>query len=332
MQRTGGTTLTVSLPKTWAASVGLRAGDGVRLVPELDGSLRLLPSAAPAPPPGGTLRLSIAGEGKGHLERRLIGAYLAGYQVLELRAPRISPEQREAVRALTRKLIGPEIIEETLDRVTVQDLLNPAEFRIEKGLRRVFLITRAMHHDALIALKEGNADLARDVEQRDDEVDRLTWLITRQYTTLLRMPGAESDVGPVDGLALMLVARILERIGDHAVRVAQGARELRGAKLSPAVLKELEEASGIAMRVVEDAVGALLERDTERAERAILQARRLQELRRDILGRIIRLRGKEAVSLAYVLESIERAGSYGTDISEVAINRAAAGGAKAPPA
>lgn len=323
MQRTGGSTLTVSLPKGWADSVGLKAGDGVRLVREVDGSLRLLPSGERVRSPR-TAKLTIQGEERDHLVRRLIGAYLAGHQGLELRATRITPAQRDAIRGLTRKLIGPEIIEETLDRVVVQDLLDPAEFSIEKGVRRLFLIARAMHLDAMVALREGNADLARDIEARDDEVDRLTWLITRQYNTLLRQPGAPSDVGPADGLGLLLVARILERIADHAVRLAHGVRELRGARVPPAILDELEEASGIAVRVVEDAVQALLERDAERAERAIQAARRLQELRRDALGRIMRLRGKEAVGLAYVLESIERAGSYGTDISEVAINRAMA--------
>ena len=71
------------------------------------------------------------------------------------------------------KLIGPEIIEETAKKVVIQDLLNPDEISIKKSVRRMYLISNSMHMDAIKAIKTLDTDLALDVDQRDDDVDRV---------------------------------------------------------------------------------------------------------------------------------------------------------------
>ena len=60
--------------------------------------------------------------------------------------------------------------------MVIQDLLNPNELPIKKGLHRMFLIAGSMQKDAIRALKTVDHDLALDVSQRDDEVDRLCLL------------------------------------------------------------------------------------------------------------------------------------------------------------
>src|SRR2546427_752721 len=78
-------------------------------------------------------------------------------------------------------VIGPEVIEETRNSVVIQDLSDTAELSAEKCLRRMHLIVRAMHEDAIEALRTQDEALARDVAQRDQDVDRLYWMVAKQY-------------------------------------------------------------------------------------------------------------------------------------------------------
>ena len=70
-------------------------------------------------------------------------------------------------------------------------------------------------------LKEGDEKLAHDVITRDGEVDRLNWLVARQYNLLLRDIRLAETMNTTRERATnyLLIARIIERIGDHGSRM-----------------------------------------------------------------------------------------------------------------
>jgi phosphate transport system protein len=76
---------------------------------------------------------------------------------------------------------------------------------------------RAMLRDSIDALVNRDASLAQRICARDCEVNRMKKEIRRQAEELLR---AQPNRVPV-WLALMGVARNLERIADHAVNIAE---------------------------------------------------------------------------------------------------------------
>ena len=67
-----------------------------------------------------------------------------GYDRIELFSERILVEQKQTIRKVCYKLIGPEITEESSNCVVIQDLLNPNELPIKKGVQRMFLIAVSM--------------------------------------------------------------------------------------------------------------------------------------------------------------------------------------------
>jgi phosphate transport system protein len=78
-------------------------------------------------------------------------------------------------------------------------------------------LARAMVRDSLHAFVNRDAGQARDVLVRDDEVDELKKEITVELSgTMTRDPASVSWA-----LALILIARNLERIGDHATNIAE---------------------------------------------------------------------------------------------------------------
>jgi len=74
-----------------------------------------------------------------------------------------------------------------------------------------------MVRDSLTAFIEKNADLARDICRRDDEVDQLNDQVFRELLTYM-MQDPSSISRAVD---LILVSRNLERIADHATNIAE---------------------------------------------------------------------------------------------------------------
>lgn len=72
--------------------------------------------------------------------------------------------------------------------------------------------------------------------------------------------------------------------------------------------------------ILKDAISSFFKRDAKLANDAIDRARLVHDARRDLVHEVMELRGPKAVALAYILESIERTASYGSDVGEVAIN------------
>jgi len=82
---------------------------------------------------------------------------------------------------------------------------------------RMAAIAEKMIRDALDAFVNRDAELARDVLRRDDEVDELKDQVFRELLTYMM-----ADPGTIQrALALILISRNLERIADHATNIAE---------------------------------------------------------------------------------------------------------------
>ena len=82
---------------------------------------------------------------------------------------------------------------------------------------RMAAIAEKMIRDSLDAFVRRDPELARDVLRRDDEVDELKDQVFRELLTYMM-----ADPGTIHrALALILISRNLERIGDHATNIAE---------------------------------------------------------------------------------------------------------------
>jgi phosphate transport system protein len=82
---------------------------------------------------------------------------------------------------------------------------------------RMAAIAEKMIRDALDAFVKRDAELARDVLRRDDEVDELKDQVFRELLTYMM-----ADPGTIQrALSLILIGRNLERIADHATNIAE---------------------------------------------------------------------------------------------------------------
>ena len=313
----------VSLPKRRVQGAGLRAGDTLFLETESDGSVSVRHHATEKPAVRRKVFDEKGEEARDHLLRKLIGAYISGFGVIEIRfASERGPYVRRVARDFCRMVIGPEVIEENRNAIIIQDLSDPSELSSEKCLRRMHLIVRAMLDDSIAALKNSGAALAHDVAQRDQDVDRLYWMVAKQYHV-----SSSVSQDPVDrGLAAAihshrLVAKLLERIGDHAERIAGTyATIVDGKGLDPKLAKEFEEANASAVSILDKAFTALVTGDVDLANQAIDARAHHQKLIDNLSHRVATKKGEELLALGTVVDSLGRTASYAADIAEQAIN------------
>ena len=322
VQVTGGTTLIVSLPKSWANKVNLKGGEEVSLIPQSDGSLAV--RARGIPEVHYTKLIFIEGKDGDNLVREIIGAYIAGFTSIELKADKILSKQRETVRKTVNMLIGPEIIEETADKIVLQDVLNPAELPVKKSIKRMFMITSSMQENAITALKEKDFDLAKDVTERDSEVDKLFLLISKQFRMVMRdiSIADKFDMSMEEHLDMRLCAYPLERIGDHASKICSMVLQIGYKNVPEDIVQEIEEANTLSMKIVDDAIDALFKKNIARANATFARKDDFAEKIRKIQESLPKLNSEVSVPLGIMLDSIDRVCDYGCNIAEIAINSA----------
>ena len=330
IQLTGGSSFTVTLPKEWVTQAKLAAGDVVGFSAQNDGSLAIYPGARGAAVPARHDIEVSPEEPEDATFRRIIAAYLSGYDVIAVRSRRPLPAgARRAVRQAAKRIIGLEVVEEDAQVVVLQDFLDPREFHMDKGLRRMQALTRAMQEDALRAFGEGIEDFEAAIAERDDEVDRLYWMVNKQYHAILRDPSYAQKMGlnAAQALNYLLVARVVERTADHAIRIAQNAQAMRGDDIGAKLAHKVEKQARRAVQLFAESLAAFHKQDAAAANAIIQEARSFKSGQDAIIRESLSLGGESMLHVAYALESAGRTAAYAADVAETAINHKVAMGA-----
>lgn len=225
VQLSGGTTYTVSLPKSWATEHRIDAGSRLRLHPKGNGSL-LVESMGDASGNENerTATVDSSGLDRDGLARTIHALYVVGVDRIRLVDHTAhSTERRSTITRLVGGLSGLEVLETTDTAITLRSLLDPGSVSIHKSVRRLKLVTLGMHRDAVTAFTAGDRSLADTVIERDDEADKLFAMVTRYFRRSLSNLAVidELDHSRDDLFECYYVARQFERIADHAEKIAR---------------------------------------------------------------------------------------------------------------
>jgi len=117
-----------------------------------------------------------------------------------------------------------------------------------------------------------------------------------------------------------LISRIIERIADHAVRIARNIANLVDEKVDRKIITAIESASAFALEIFDESIKAFIKGDMKLADSNIESLTKLASLCEKIVRLALRERSAIAVSIGYITESIRRTGEYAADISECVIN------------
>jgi phosphate uptake regulator len=317
VQRTGRSTLIVSLPKNWATNNNISSGSILFITKNQNGALIL---SAEKSEPSLTARLNIGSKSGEPLIRDIIACYVAGYRTIEISSPQMSAAQKRDLHQIVNKLIGPEILEETVNKVVIQDLLSSEELQTERALKRIKNTTKSMIQDAISSLLKKNTDLAQDVIQRDNDVDRLNLLVARQFTEILRSGSVKQEtINAIAAFNYMQAASNLERIADHASKIADLSLQ-HSCTLTAQIEEELSKLGSNLCTLIEECISVLLHADSDKANRLIDD---IVGIKRQMQIVASSLPGGDPVEMQLklvVTSSIERILDYVVNINELTIN------------
>ena len=327
IQLTGKSTYIVSLPKKWVTTMNLKAGSELVVLQHSDASLTLTPRNLVRPSKPGEASIVVSQkEDPNTTMRKIVALYLVGYNLIAVKTQneRITSLQRNFIKDMTRKkLVGTEIISDSPNEMKLQVLLSYPELSVESALRRMCLIAVSMHEDSLKALKNMDKELAGNVITLDDEVDRFSLYIIRQLKAAVQSERVLKDIGlssPRDCLGYRVIAKSVERIADHAVKIAENLLSLDD-KIDDFALEKVSEMSLFARSVFDDSIKSLFKKDYLLADSVVMKAKTIASMEDQATMAIVKkVETVEMSSLRLIMESLRRTAEYASDIAEIVLN------------
>jgi phosphate uptake regulator len=258
------------------------------------------------------------------LEREIEERYLLGFDVIQIESSEvINSAVRDSVKAAVKRLVGLEIVEEDSHRIVLQCLVEPSMLVPERMVRRLHAITLAMQKDALSAILHEDAKLANSVIERDDEVDRMYFLLVRLLRAAIIDISVSERLGtpPIDCLDYRFLAGFMESFGDYSVIISESALGLAGKKVTGDVLARLGRIGETVQGMYKDAVIAVLARNLKLASSIAAPHDEARRLLRDAEKNLAALSRDVVEKTASVIMALNRMCELCIDIADLTVTR-----------
>jgi phosphate uptake regulator len=328
IQFTGKSSYIVSLPKQWIMELGLKQGDQIRMVRKGSSTLELYPpkfESRTQKKEDAVIEIE-EGEEASSIVRKLISLYFLGFKTIKVKPKngRLSAHQRNTVKeAVKRMLMGSEIIADSTGGITVQVLVNLLELSVDGAFKRMIHLAKSMSSDAILAVKENNLELAQEVINTDDEVDRFGFYIIRQLKIAIQNEHMLKEMGFRNArncLGYRLVVKNIERTGDHAAFIAKDLIEFKK-PVKKEILQKLQEMNEFCLSVLDDSCLALFKEDYYQAEKTITKINEITKFEKKVRDASKSLKDDEEIyRVRRMTENIRRVSEYASDIAEIVLN------------
>ena len=281
-------TFTVSLPRQWAIDHNIESGTPVRLYPDGDGSLILDPDSDRISKSVET-QLSIDDFSVQDTRRIVHALYAIGLDRSAFSSSgEIESKKRRSISSAATELIGLEVIREIDDSMVLRNLLNIHDTSVTQSVVQLQQLALSMYQDTLEALAENKPDLAGNVIERTDTIDRLFNLISRNFQRMLTgLPEIDQlELNRATMFDYYRTACQLERISSQAKKIATAVQRSdtdSAAEISDDVISSAHQS----LTIVEDAINILVSDDNVKKAYRVLTAhdhlsRRFEALDREL--------------------------------------------------
>ncbi len=309
IQKTGGSTLVVSLPKAWCQNFDLKVGSKVSLNYNDSGAIILEPFDKGKDVKESAI-IELRGNSIENSLRLMLSKYIRGYKEIIVKADS-KGALGQIIKSFLDLTVGFEVVVENEYTAVLEDIVSLPTLTFEKAIRRIDTLVRSLVKESISRDKiPGDYILSKDTE-----VDKFNLYIQRLYNeslknyTILQMNRIKTE----EALSYLLFAKTMERIADHATRIYKIAKaELL--EENPNIIKYVNDA----IAIFESAVEFYFKRNVEGANDLISRKEYIKKQRDNLKEEISNM--KHAVELEEILEDVERIASYGTDICELTID------------
>ena len=203
-------------------------------------------------------------------------------------------------------------------------MLEKALEDLQNKVRKAAFLAEGMVNKAIKALKERKGELAREViEKNEEEMDLLDLEITEDVIRIFaRYQPKARDLRMT--LAIFNITRHLERIGDHAVNIAEYTLDLVDKPLVKPLI-DIPRMAQIASEMLKDSINAFIGGDAEEALRVIERDNEvdnlLEQVRRELITHMVSNSSTidRGLKLTSIARNLERIADLATNIAEEAV-------------
>ena len=319
VQEMGGGTLLVSLPKKWVIQNKIEKGSIITFEEAEMGRLILLPERNKKKENKQAI-IKYPVEYMEVLFNLITGNYLLGVDIIRIQGKnRIKYEDREIIKKAIRNLIGLEILEESANSIMSQFLIEPNSLDARKIIRRMQMISKGMCHDAIISTIESDEHLRKIVAERDDEVDRLYFLLVRLIRSAAQDSVLASRFGmsQIDCLDFRVAANLIEGIGDVSIEIANESANIQPQEIDDEIKKSLTKA----LETLDEMLEISMNRFLDQGESSVIKLKNNIEELDKVLNQIkTDATSKNRKSNRALLEislSIDKVAGYCRDLSDL---------------
>jgi phosphate uptake regulator len=319
LQRTSDGTFFVTLPKGWVVRNKLNKGAILSFSERKDGKIL-------AEPYGEQERkiTTVTLTPSPLLQREIEEKYLLGYDVFEIISQdAIHSDTRETVRRMVRSLVGLEIVEEDAKKIVIQCLIEPSLLFPDRILRRLHLITLSMQEDAVSSFVRGDSKLAHAVIERDEDVDRLYFLLVRVVRAALTDPAIAEKLATsaIDCLDHRILASFVENFADYAADIAQSTWPRSKSRDMESTIRSIDKAGGVLNRMHKDAVEAVFTRNLALAEEVTRLHNEVRTSIRTAERGLVNAKPETIDRLATAVSALKAMSEINVDIADLAVTR-----------
>jgi phosphate uptake regulator len=327
LQLVGRASFSVTLPPDWIKEYKLKPSDQITITREDDGSLKLSPASIREEKK--EIKITIDADRckiPGMVMRLIIGGYDRGCDSIEIVSKQgISENHRREINEATDGLMGMGIVESTSNRIVLQSMVDPSRFPAMAILKRFYNIVSSMSQDSLRALNDEDASLSVSVIQRENEINRMYWLMVRQIMSAIYDRNVLKKIGlkgmPELALLMVIFPRV-KLVADYAVDIANNQMALGKNVVSKADLQKIIRLGNTAYKIFSDAREAFFTDDSVLANNAVESFKPLGKMKDELLVDLCHLikDARSAMHLANIIRDFRGIANYGKLIAEVIID------------
>jgi len=227
VQKIGKSTYIITIPTSWARSIGLEPKTEVVMEILPDMSLRVfVPSKLGIGSKSGIYVIDLSpSHTVNDIVREIIGGYIADAKMIKIQFQDYRRDIIDKAISISReRLMGLEIVDEDRNSITLQIVVDPNLSEIDGIIRRMTRLSYSMHIDILSYLDEKyhSPSILESIISRDNLVDKLYLLAMRQLSEILRNPYemSKKNLSYPEIILLAMYIKNIERIADHATNIA----------------------------------------------------------------------------------------------------------------
>lgn len=192
--------------------------------------------------------------------------------------------------------------------------------RLHRKILSMFALVEESVHRSVDGLFARNPDALREIELRDDEINRHDVEIEEDCLKILALHQPVAvDLRRVT--AVLKITGELERVGDLAVNIAERTAGLANYS-EPAIPPRMKEMSDSALNLLHEAIDAFVELDSDAARQVCADDDIVDDLNDDILNALKDIMRESpslvnpAMHLFSVTRHLERIADHATNIAE----------------